>query len=356
MKQLSQIYLLLLLITGLSGCTTIGYYSQAISGHFSLITRAEPVAEVIHGAETLPDTREKLKLAMEARYFARDQLALPVGETFLEYVQLDRPWAVVNLVVVPEFSLEPHRWCYPFVGCQAYRGYFSLEDARREQTRFREDGYDTFIGGVTAYSTLGWFDDPLHSGFTRLSEDHMVALMFHELAHRVVYIAEDTIFNESFATAVALEGLRLWLSQRDEADRFDAALARLQRRNQTLTLVHEATGSLERLYRQADTLAPDNLRARKQGILTQLADDYGKLSETWNEPGPFGPAPVTLNNAKLALLRQYNQFVPGFRQLLSDHDHDFPAFYRAVEELGQRPLDQRSAALTQLSQRFEENL
>ncbi|MGF2734248.1 aminopeptidase [Marinobacter sp. DUT-1] len=356
MQQLSQIYLLLLLITGLSGCTTIGYYSQAISGHFSLMTRAEPVAEVIRGAETLPETREKLELAMEARYFARGQLALPVGEAFLEYVQLDRPWVVVNLVVVPEFSLEPHRWCYPFVGCQAYRGYFSLEDARHEQARFREDGYDTFIGGVTAYSTLGWFDDPLHSGFTRLSEDRMVALMFHELAHRVVYIAEDTTFNESFATAVELEGLRLWLSQRGEADRFDAALARLQRRTQTLALVREATGSLERLYRQADTLAPDNLRTRKQGILTQLADDYRELSETWDEPGPFGPAPVTLNNANLALFRQYNQFVPGFRQLLSDHDHDFRAFYRAVEELGQRPPDQRSAALTQLSQRFAENL
>ncbi len=356
MKQLSQIYLLLLLITGLSGCTTIGYYSQAISGHFSLMTRGEPVAQVLRDEETPPDIRDKLELSQKARHFARKQLGLPVGEAFLEYVQLERPWVVVNLVAVPEFSLEPHRWCYPFVGCQAYRGYFSLENARQEQARFREDGYDTFIGGVTAYSTLGWFDDPLHSGFTRLSEDRMVALMFHELAHRVVYIAEDTTFNESFATAVELEGLRLWLSQRGEADRFDAALARLQRRNQTLNLVRQATGGLEALYRQADTLPEDVLRARKQSILAQLADDYRRLSESWNEPGPFGPAPVTLNNANLALFRQYNQFVPGFRQLLSDHGHDFPAFYRAVEELGQRPPDQRTAALERLSQRFEENL
>ncbi|MDY6814473.1 MAG: aminopeptidase [Pseudomonadota bacterium] len=356
MKQLSQIYLLLLLFTGLSGCTTIAYHSQAIAGHFSLMTRAEPVDEVIRGAETPPDTRKKLELAMEARHFAREQLALPVGDTFLEYVQLDRPWVVVNLVAVPEFSLEPHRWCYPFVGCQAYRGYFSMEDAGKEQSRFREDGYDTFIGGVIAYSTLGWFDDPLHSGFTRLSADRMVALIFHELAHRVVYIAGDTTFNESFATAVELEGLRLWLSQRGEADRFNATQARLQRRNQTLDLVREATGSLEALYKQSDTLPADILRAQKRAILEQLAEDYGKLSQNWNEPGPFGPAPVTLNNANLALFRQYNQFVPGFRQLLSDHDHDFPAFYEAVEELGQRPPNQRSEALTQLSQRFAENL
>lgn len=356
MKQLSQIYLLLLLITGLTGCTTIGYYTQAITGHFGLMTRAEPVPKVIGNAETPADLRDKLALALEARQFAREQLALPVGDAFLEYVQLERPWVVVNLVVVPEFSLEPHRWCYPFVGCQAYRGYFSLEDAREEQARFRADGYDTFIGGVTAYSTLGWFDDPLHSGFTRLSEDRMVALMFHELAHRVVYIAEDTTFNESFATAVELEGLRLWLSQRGEADRFDEALARLQRRNQTLDLVRAATGGLEALYQQSDSLSEDILRARKQAILSQLAEDYRELSEAWTEPGPFGPAPVTLNNANLALFRQYNQFVPGFRQLLADHENDFPAFYQAVEELGEQPPDQRTAALERLSQRFEENL
>ncbi|MCG7198231.1 aminopeptidase [Marinobacter pelagius] len=356
MKQLSQIYLLLLLITGLTGCTTIGYYTQAISGHFSLMTRAEPVAEVIGDAETRSELREKLELALEARRFAGERLALPVGEAYLEYVQLDHPWVVVNLVAVPEFSLKPHSWCYPMVGCQAYRGYFSLDDARREQAGFRDKGYDTFIGGVTAYSTLGWFDDPLHSGFTRLDEDRMVALMFHELAHRVVYISEDTTFNESFATAVELEGLRTWLEHRGEADRFEEALARLQRRNQTLALVREATSQLDQLYNQLETLGPETVRQRKQGILARLAEAYGELSRSWTEPGPFGPAPVTLNNANLALFRQYNQFVPGFRQLLSDHDHDFPAFYRAVEELGQQPPAKREAALAQLSQRFEEDL
>jgi len=356
MKQLSQIYLLLLLITGLTGCTTIGYYTQAISGHFSLMNSAEPLPEVIGSESTTPAVRAKLELALEARHFARDQLDLPVGDAYLEYVQLDRPWVVVNLVAVPEFSLEPRRWCYPFVGCQAYRGFFSLEDARREEARFREEGYDTFIGGVTAYSTLGWFDDPLHSGFTRLPEDQMVALIFHELAHRVVYIAEDTTFNESFATAVELEGLRLWLSERGEVRRFDEALARLQRRNQTLALVEAATDQLDSLYSRAEKLKPDTLRERKQGVLTKLAEDYGELSRRWAEPGPFGAAPVTFNNANLALFRQYNQFVPGFRQLLSEHGHDFEAFYRAVEKLGQRPPEQRGAILTQLSQRFEEHL
>lgn len=356
MKQLSQIYLLLLLITGLTGCTTIGYYTQAISGHFSLMSQAEPVSDVIRSADTSPETRGKLELALQARHFARNQLALPVGDAFLDYVPLERPWVVVNLVVVPEFSLEPHRWCYPLVGCQAYRGYFHLDDARQAQTRFREDGYDTFIGGVTAYSTLGWFDDPLHSGFTRLDGDRMVALMFHELAHRVVYISGDTTFNESFATAVELEGLRLWLDQRGEADRFGQALARLQRRNQTLALVREATSQLDDLYRRLETLGPEVVRERKQGILARLGEDYGELSGSWTEPGPFGSPPVTLNNANLALFRQYNQFVPGFRQLLSDHGHDFRAFYVAVEELGQRPPAHRAAVLERLSERFEENL
>src|SRR5690554_1988287 len=234
MKQLIQINLLLLLLAGVSGCSTFGYYSQAIGGHLSLMMRGEPVERLQKQPDTPPELRQKLELAEAARRFASNRLDLPVGDAFTEFVELDRPWVVVNLVAVPEFSLKPHRWCYPVLGCQAYRGYFKLEQARKEEARFRLQGYDTFIGGVTAYSTLGWFDDPLHTGFTRLSDDRMVALMFHELAHQVVYMAEDTAFNESFATAVELEGLRLWLEQQNSAEDFDLALLRQEHRNQTL--------------------------------------------------------------------------------------------------------------------------
>ncbi len=356
MKQLSQILLLLLLATVLNGCSAIEYYSQAVGGHMSLMMSGDPVDAILSDNTTPEDLREKLRVAQQARTFAAKQLALPVGGAFSDYVWLERPWVVVNLVAVPEFSLEPHRWCYPVLGCQAYRGYFSLEDARAEQARFRDRGFDTFIGGVTAYSTLGWFDDPLHTGFTRLSEDRMVALMLHELAHRITYIADDTAFNESFATAVELEGLRLWLSEQGKPGQFRNALERLARRNQTLALVEDFSSRLKALYARQTRLPEETLRTRKAALLEELALAYQQLATGWPEPGPFGPAPVSLNNANLALFRQYNQHVPAFRQMLREASYDFPRFYRAVEELSEIPEPQRSRHLRILSERFEEHL
>lgn len=356
MKQLIQINLLLLLLAGVSGCSTFDYYSQAIGGHLSLMMRGEPVERLQKQPDTPPELRQKLELAEAARRFARNRLDLPVGDAFTGFVELDRPWVVVNLVAVPEFSLEPHRWCYPVLGCQAYRGYFKLEQARKEEARFRQQGYDTFIGGVTAYSTLGWFDDPLHTGFTRLPDDRMVALMFHELAHQVVYMAEDTAFNESFATAVELEGLRLWLEQQNSAEDFDLALLRQEHRNQTLALVEATTAELEQLYNRQDRLTPEQLRERKAGHLEQLAQAYARLADDYPEPGPFGPPPVQLNNANLALFRQYNQHVPAFRQLLRELDYNFGEFYRQVEQLSGQPEPKRWARLAELSHRFDEHL
>ncbi len=357
MKQPGQLSTLLLLVALLSGCNTIGYYTQAIRGHLALTMAGEPVDRVIASEDTPPELRSKLLVSRQARRFANDRLKLDPGDTYTDYVALGRPWVVVNLVAVPEFSLQPHQWCYPVLGCQAYRGYFHLADARAEEQRFRAKGYDTFIGGVTAYSTLGWFDDPLHSGFTSLDDDRMVALMFHELAHRVVYIKGDTTLNESFATAVELEGLKLWLAHKGNPTAFNQALTRLELRNQTHALVKAASTQLEQLYRQQGVLSVDALRQRKQLIFSELETAYEHLlaKRGGNEAGPFGAPPVAFNNARIALFAQYNQHVPAFRQLLKQTGYDFPAFYHAVENLSQQPEEQRQQALRDLSERFEEN-
>jgi len=360
MRQLSQMYLFTLLIvtciTILSGCSSLGYYHQAASGHLSLMMATEPVENWLASPDTPPRLRAKLKLTQQARQFAQQRLHLPVGDAFSQYTELQRPWVLVNLMAVPEFSLEPNQWCYPFIGCQAYRGYYHLEDARSEASRFAAKGYDIFIGGVTAYSTLGWFDDPLHTGFTRLSDSRMVALMFHELAHQVVYIPEDTAFNESFATAVELEGLRVWLQQRGDTAGFEQALQRLRQRQQTFELVEKATGELRRLYDQHATLTKPRMRQEKANIFDRLRKDYLALAEQWEESGPLGSEPDTLNNANLALFRQYNYYVPAFRQLFRESDQDFGAFYEAVRILSERDAEQREIRLTALGQRFHENL
>lgn len=354
MKQLNQIYTVLLLITLLSGCTSFSYYTQAIRGHLALTMAGKPVDGFIVSKNTPPELRNKLMLSRQARHFAKSRLALDPGGAFTEYVVLEHPWVVVNLVAVPEFSLQPHQWCYPILGCQAYRGYFHLEDAQAEERRFRAEGYDTFIGGVTAYSTLGWFDDPLHSGFTNLDDDRMVALMFHELAHQMVYMAGDTAFNESFATAVELEGLKLWLLRQGDPSAFQQALIRLKRRNKTYDLVAAASTELSKLYQRQDVLSEDSLRERKRLIFDDLASAYKKLRDASNEQ-PAGEASMVFNNARIALFSQYNQYVPAFRQLLKQSNYDFQVFYHAAEDLSKQPEKQRRHALQDLSKKFEKN-
>lgn len=355
MKQLSQVYTVLLLITLLAGCSTVSYYSQAIRGHLALTMAGTSVDNMIANKDTSAALRQKLILSRQARQFASTRLGLESEGTFTNYVALDHPWVVVNLVAVPEFSLKPNQWCYPILGCQAYRGYFHLEDAQREEQRFRTKGYDTFIGGVTAYSTLGWFDDPLHSGFTHLADDRMAALMFHELAHQVIYIKGDTTFNESFATAVELEGLRLWLDKQGDPAAFEQALIRLEVRNSTHTLVEVASAKLARLYQQQAVLSEGSLRHRKQLIFEELNTAYERLLANGNGEGPFGAPPIAFNNARVALFAQYNQYVPAFRQLLIQANYDFPAFYRTVEALSEHPEEERQQKLQALSKRFEKN-
>lgn len=345
MTHINKICLSLLLITTVSGCSSIGFYSQAVSGQISLMLARQPIDRMLADDNIEPGLRKKLTTAVAVREFARDTLALPVEGSFRHFVELDRPWVVVNVMAAPEFSLQPHQWCYPVVGCQSFRGYFDLEQARDEQARLRRQGLDTFIGAVTAYSTLGWFDDPLHSGFTALPDDRMAALIIHELSHQVLYIAGDTAFNESFATAVELEGLKLWLAARGESAGFDAALARLERRRQTHALVAATVARLDPLYKRINDRNRDQLRQRKAQILQQFQHDYQALAADWQGPGPLGADAEPLNNARLALFRQYHQYVPGFRRMLRQLDHDFPAFYEAVKELAGLPPQQRQAVL-----------
>lgn len=356
MRQLSQIYLLLLLIFGLAGCHSLHYYQQAASGQLSLLWNREAIDQLIENPETPEALRDKLTLALQARTFAAEQLALPVDDTFSDFVSLNQPYVVYNLMAAPEFSLDPLAWCYPIVGCQSYRGYFHLEDAKTARDRYADEGNDTFIGGVTAYSSLGWFDDPLHTGFTTLPDDHMVALMFHELAHKVVYIADDTRFNESFATAVELEGLKRWLEATEQPDRYQETLVRLEHLQATLVLIEQTADRLSTLYAQQDSLDAATLRERKSAILSDLHSDYEQLETGWARPGPLSGVIIHMNNAVLGLFRQYNSDVPGFRQMLVEAKGDFARFYDEVKALAEAPADVRRRQLELLGQAFNEDL
>ncbi len=197
----------------LSGCTTLGYYAQAVGGHLEVMRLAAPVEERLREPDTPEPLRAKLARALAIREFASRELALPDNGSYRRYADLGQPFVVWNVVAAPEFSVEPLESCFPFAGCVSYRGYYSEEAARAYAAALAEKGYDVHVGGVPAYSTLGWFDDPLLSTFIHYPEAELARIVFHELAHQVVYVKGDTMFNESFASTVEEEGVRRWLER-----------------------------------------------------------------------------------------------------------------------------------------------
>jgi predicted aminopeptidase len=190
------------LIALVAGCQSLAYYTQAIGGHLKVLSRARPVPEWLADPSTPPELKQRLETARRIREFASTHLKLPENNSYAAYAELNRSYVVWNVFAAPEFSVEPKNECFPFIGCVSYRGFYSEGDARRHAAKLREAGYDVYVGGVPAYSTLGWSDDPLLSTFIGYSDAQLARLVFHELAHQLVYVRDDTTFNESFAVAV----------------------------------------------------------------------------------------------------------------------------------------------------------
>jgi predicted aminopeptidase len=225
-------FLFLLLLLLVAGCDTLSYYSQAIGGQVEILHAARPIDDWLADPNTPTPLRSRLELARRIRRFASAELALPENRSYTSYAELGRPYVVWNVFAAPEFSVEPKKECFPFTGCVSYRGFFSEEDARKHARALTAQGYDVHVGGVVAYSTLGWFDDPLLSTFIREPDAQLARLIFHELAHQVVYARDDTAFNESFAVAVEEEGVKRWLDAEGrgaELEAFHAAQARRQK-------------------------------------------------------------------------------------------------------------------------------
>src|SRR5690606_32875324 len=237
-----------LLVLPAVGCSSLGYYGQAISGQFEVYRKSRPVAEVIADPATDPRLRAKLADVQRVREFASRELGLPDNDSYRVYADLGRRYVLWNVFATPELSLEPLTWCFPVSGCVAYRGYFSREAAEAYAEKLRAAGYDVHVGGGTAYSTLGWFSDPLLNTMIHRPLPEIAGLLFHELAHQRLYVRGDTAFSESFAMTVELEGVRRWLEANGEADEYARYARTLERRQQFTQLVLRYRDRLEALY------------------------------------------------------------------------------------------------------------
>jgi predicted aminopeptidase len=334
------------------------YYMQAISGHSDLMSRRQPVDEVIADEAVPEEIRVKLALVQEARDFAVTELLLPDNDSYRAYSDLERDYVVWNVFAAPEFSLTPKTWCYPVAGCVAYRGYFKEAAARKLAGKLTEDGYDVTVGGVAAYSTLGRFDDPLLNTMIRWSEVDLIATMFHELAHQQLYVKGDSAFNESFATAVANIGIARWLEMTGETDRLAAYRQYRSLRAAMFGLVSETKLELEALYdtvpdvdRLSDAELAD-LRERKQAMLDDLSDRAQALVEADGRGrGNWLAAP--LNNARLVSMNLYEGWVAAFDEIYVRCEQDLACFYAQAEAIAEMPDEERYALLATVSERSE---
>lgn len=333
----------------LNGCSTVDYYSQLGAGQWHLLRAREPVADIIDDPARPAALRQRLARAEQARAFASEHLKLPDNRSYRLYADIGRQFVVWNVFATPEFSLRPQTHCFPIAGCVAYRGYYSQGRARGAAALLRQQGLDVYIGGVEAYSTLGWFDDPILNSMASWGDERLATLIFHELAHQRFYVKNDTEFNESFATFVEQEGTRQWRQARGLSAQSDVSL---RQRDQFTQLVLETRSRLEALYESS--LSVEQMRAGKAQEIERLRRDYRRLRDTqWGGQGRYDTWIATpINNAKLLPFGLYDQWVPAFGALFQDSNRDWTRFYAEVERLGAMAEPQRREALQTLMLRM----
>ena len=343
----------LLLAALLAGCADTRYYYQSVSGHLQLMQAARPVSAWLADPETPAELKARLALAQQIRAFAVAELKLPDNASYQRYADLQRRAVVWNLVAAPELSLKLETWCFPVAGCVGYRGYFSEAEARTQAAALQQTGLEVSVYGVPAYSTLGWLNwaggDPLLNTFIRYPDGELARLIFHELAHQVLYVPDDTAFNESFATAVERLGAQRWLAQAlTPAARQDYAESELRRRQfRALTLATRERLALIYKNHSAPGQQQALALAMKKIAMQEFRASYAALRQAWGGYGGYDTWVAEANNAAFGAQAAYDELVPAFEVLFERESQDWPRFYAAVRRLAQLPEPERSRVLKQ---------
>ena len=331
----------------LSAC----YYLHATRGQIEVLSKREPIDEILASPETDAELSRRLRLVQEARQFSIDELGLPDNESYRSYSDVERDFVVWNVFAAPEFSLQAREWCFPFVGCVSYRGYFSEAAAHEEADRLRHEGFDVAVGGVPAYSTLGNFADPVLNTMMRWDDVRLVSTLFHELAHQVLYIKDDTAFNESFATAVEEIGIERWLAANGEQGDMARFRSQKERHRRLVELVSAAKNDLAEYYGRA--IDEDAMRALKAARLEKLDSDVraelraaGRSENHW--------LTGDLNNARLLPMSLYDGYVPAFLALYADCDSAPDCLYEEAKKLAELERPARYERLAALASRPED--
>jgi predicted aminopeptidase len=361
-KKLLTILLLGIIVAGVSGCRTIGYYAQAIKGQYQIFAHQQLIDKLVADPQTPAVLRKQLELVTQLRVYARDELKLPVDGNYLKFVDVHRPYVVWNVQAAPQFSLQPRTWWYPLVGSLEYRGYFSESGARKYAARYGKKGDDVYVDGIEAYSTLGWFKDPILNTFIDRNEPELAEVIFHELGHKRVFARGDTDFNEAYATTVGQEGARRWLRASGKTNLLESYTVALQRNGQFVHLIMSTREELQTVY--GDTLdedgkvkaakippmPPAQLKAGKERVFADLHSNYEKLKLSWGGYSGYDDwFAHEMNNAKLNTIANYYDFLPAFQWVLELNGGDMEKFYVEVERLSKMDKKERHQWLRDLA-------
>ncbi len=332
------------LCIGFSGCTTISYYHQSISGHFKTISKREPIADIVNDSARDEKLIKQLNLALELRAFASTELKLPENDSYRSYVQLDQPFVSWNVFAAHKYSSDLQQWCFLVVGCVPYRGYFAESEANSFAEKLSKQSLDVYVAGVPAYSTLGWFDDPLLSSMIDRGEIITASYIFHELAHQQFYLKGDGAFNEAFATAVEEIGVELWLQQQNRSQELARYDEWLMQKSIFSQFIKDSRDEFELLYQQQYNL--EKMQVEKEILIAEMRRKFADLSKgnehisryaTWMS----GP----LNNAQLGAISLYRELVPAFHEVFTLCKDDFEKFYGLVKKISKLPEEQRITTL-----------
>ena len=341
------VLLLVLPFVHLSSCAAPSYYSQAISGHLDLMNRRQDIQQLLDADSTDPELARELELSVDIREFATTQLHLPDNDSYTQFVSTGQNAVTWNVVAAPEFSLDPRRWCFMVSGCVPYRGYFKIEAAEKFEEKLAEDGFDTAVSPAIAYSTLGWFDDPLVDTMFQYNDQQLAAFIFHELAHQQLYIKGDTAFNEAYASFVEETGVSLWLESTGRAEQ-QLDWQKLEKASlQFNALLQDTRAKLKTVY--ASGLPDEQMRENKSAVFDDLRESYHVLVDTqWDGRGYYQSLLSSeLNNARLALINSYQGGACAFEELSRSADGDMARFHQLAADKAALEKEQRSSWLNQ---------
>lgn len=341
-----KVFLFLLCLL-MSACASPGYYVQAASGQWQLMHARQDIGELLNSTETDPTLAKQLQKATDILSFAENELGLPAGDSYQSFVETGRTAVSWNVVAAPEFSLEAKKWCFPVAGCVPYRGYFKQEKADKFATKLRAKNLDVSVSPATAYSTLGWFKDPLLDTMMRGSDIRLAATLFHELAHQRLYISGDTPFNEAFAGFVEIIGTKAWLIKENRPDAIKAQANLRAARQDFQNLLSSIRNKLSAVYQQK--LSESEMRRSKTMIFEEMRSQYANLNErNWQGRDYFGAwISSDVNNAHLALLQSYKGGFCAFSNLFEQTGSDVSEFHRQASLLAELPREDRNKWLSQ---------